>query len=196
MSAPAVIATGGLTLVRQVIGPAGGPGGLGGHRIELRDGERMLIAFESIEGVADLADQADAANENWPASPPVQEWHDEPRGGATVLMSVGRAGRSHWSLSCEVTPAGEAKFDVAARVNEAPLRLGSRYKILPGKPLQVSAAGMQLPGGWELRIEPGVTRLRYDSALGILSLEPAPTLTGAWPQTVRWGYAFTRSSAT
>ncbi len=74
----------------------------------------------SVEGSQDEA---------WPASPVLQEFHWEPRaGGQSVALLVGRAGRSHWSLSVLCDPARETcLFEAACRVSHEPERLGSSY---------------------------------------------------------------------
>jgi len=183
VSSPAVIAAGGLTLIRA----AGG-----GHRIELRDdaGAGALIArLESIEpGDAVAPDSVLKDSANWPFSPPVQEWHDETRGSATVLMAVGRAGRSHWSLSCEVSPDGLLAFDVAARISEPPVRLGSSYRLLDGAPQQISAERLQLADGWQFTVDSLTTQLRYDVASRTITLRPVIERKSPWPHTVRWTY--------
>lgn len=179
MNAPAVITAGGLTLTRSASG---------GHRIELRDGGALVACFASIEpGEAGTEKHA-----TWPASPPVQEWHDETRAGVSVLMAVGRAGRSHWSLSCEVKSGGRAAFDVAARIGEPPERLGSSYLLSEGTPVQVTAGRLQLPGGWQLAVDPLTTQLRFDAETRLVTIDPVSEHTAAWPQTIRWGYAFYR----
>jgi hypothetical protein len=159
----------------------------GGHRIELRAGAgpgEVIACLESIE--SERAPETAAAN--WPASPPVQEWHDEPRAGATVLMAVGRAGRSHWSLSCEVTADGRAMFDVAARISELPERLGSSYRLLIGAAQQTAPAELTFTSNWRLTVDAATTRLQYDANTRTIKIEPATPPTNHWPQTLRWGY--------
>jgi hypothetical protein len=97
-----------------------------GHRLELApDGARASVAWrpflESVEGSPDDA---------WPASPPLQECHVEPRpDGRTVALLVGRAGKSHWSLSVLCDPASSGLlFEVACRLAGEPPWLGSRYR--------------------------------------------------------------------
>jgi hypothetical protein len=175
-----------LTLIRQ---------GNGGHRIELRAGDLLVCCLESIEPEGGADSQSLA--QNWPASPPAQEWHDETRGGVTVLMAVGRAGHSHWSLSCEVSATGTASFDVAARIGEPPERLGSCYRLLAtaaGAASQSSRDQLQLSDGWKLMVDPATTRLRYEEADRTVHLEPATHFHAAWPQTIRWRYWFERST--
>jgi hypothetical protein len=175
VSAAAVIAAGGLTLIRTAAG---------GHRIELRDGGALVACLESIEP----GDDAPADLANWPASPPVQEWHDEARNGLTVLMAVGRAGRSHWSLSCEITAEGRATFDVAARISELPERLASSYQLSSVDMGLSTPDGVPLGSGWKLIADPATTQLHLDQATGVLSIEPITPVATQFPQTLRWGY--------
>jgi hypothetical protein len=90
-----------------------------GHRIELvltgSGGEQIVPLLESIDGSA-------GANEDWPPSPPLTDWQLEERPGERVLMAVGRAGHSHWSVVVSVNgtvpapavadapPTGERQF--------------------------------------------------------------------------------------
>jgi hypothetical protein len=93
------------------------------HSLELiRDGQR-LCEFQSLEGNAE---------QNFPPSPPLQQLHrtDLPDGRVALLL-VGMAGRSHWSVSCEVEP-GQPRilFDVACRaVPACQAILGSSYQL-------------------------------------------------------------------
>jgi hypothetical protein len=76
--------------------------------------------LESVEGKPDEA---------WPASPVLQEFHCETRDeGRIVALLVGRAGKSHWSLSVLCDPRREALlFEAACRFGPSPQWLGSRY---------------------------------------------------------------------
>lgn len=181
MNAPAVITAGGLTLIRTASG---------GHRIELRDDARMLVACLASIEPDNAAPDGDALKNlaNWPASPQVQEWHDERRGNATVLMAVGRAGCSHWSISCEVTAEGRVSFDVAARINEPPQRLGSSYRLSMLGARTESPEPLELGGGWELRIDDASTQWRLDETSHVLSIEPIAQIIAQFPQTLRWRY--------
>jgi hypothetical protein len=93
------------------------------HSLEaIHDGE-LQWALRSIEGNAEQA---------FPPSPPLQQLHrTELPDGRTALLLVGMAGRSHWSVSCEVEP-GQARilFDVACRAVPASwATLGSAYQF-------------------------------------------------------------------
>ncbi len=95
-----------------------------GHTIEVCAESGFVSLFQSLEAAADDA---------WPSSPPLQDLHIEHRaGGVQVALLVGRAGRSHWSLSILVDPASDIiEFDAACRTSDTPLWLGSTYRRLP-----------------------------------------------------------------
>lgn len=164
------------------------------HRVEWMACGGVISLVESIEGTAD---------EDWPASPPLQELHFQRRAeGNQLALLVGRAGASHWSMSIELDPAAaQISFDVACRVRAAPGRLGSRYRRLDIACDQASAGQRnplsmaELSGNWRLRPE-GVER---PSCLlcchrNELELEPSG-LQSCWPQTVRWQYALCAGSS-
>lgn len=94
------------------------------HSLEaIRDGQ-TLWGLQSIEGNAE---------QDFPPSPPLQQLHrtDLPNGRAALLL-VGMAGRSHWSVSCEVE-SGQSRilFDVACRaVPACQAMLGSSYQMI------------------------------------------------------------------
>ena len=80
--------------------------------------------------------------EDWPSSPPMQqlsaEWIDD----RPVILGVGSAGRSHWSVVVQTieTNEGQAlKFEWACRHKIAPTFLGTTYAHTAA--VQVMAAG-------------------------------------------------------
>lgn len=88
------------------------------HRIFVDD---VPIA-ESIDGDAD---------DPWPPSPPLQQLSLEQINGAPVVLGVGSAGRSHWSISVELSLQSNAvKFDMACRCPAGIGFLGSTYRLL------------------------------------------------------------------
>jgi hypothetical protein len=127
------------------------------HRVEAFDAVRgeWVAVWESLEGAAD---------DVWPASPPLQQLHVEERPEGRVALLVGMAGRTHWSAAVEAA-RGESggksiRFDVAARV---PAGL-----FMPGAGRLVPAAGGPVPavGGRERLAPP-----RLGSAYRIYSVE-------------------------
>lgn len=93
------------------------------HEVLVRKNASWNVVFASIEGAPD---------DEWPHSPPLQELHVEQRAaGSEVALLVGRAGRSHWSLSVEADIArGALVFDVACRSSSAANRLQSSYLLI------------------------------------------------------------------
>ena len=102
-----------------------------GHQLSF-DGK---VVGSSIEG--------DAA-ENWPTSPPIQQVSLEQIDGRQMVLGVGAAGRSHWSISVGPCPDDDnaLKFDLACRCKESPGLLGSSYHL--ATPLQLFALEGQL----------------------------------------------------
>jgi hypothetical protein len=90
-----------------------------------RDGTPGTLLITSLEGEPD---------ELWPASPVLQELHVESRSDErTVALLVGRAGRSHWSLSVLAdSRRHELEFEAACRCVGQPTWLGSAYLAAGG----------------------------------------------------------------
>lgn len=86
--------------------------------------------FGSVDGGRD-----DDGDPQWPPSPAFVEISRLGDGMAAPVMAVGQAGRTHFSAVILVDPmVPEAiRFDVAARIQGEPARLGSTYRPLgPG----------------------------------------------------------------
>ena len=99
----------------------------------------------------------------WPASPVFAELHTHPIAGGIAVMGLGLAGRSHFSASVAADPAapGSIRFDIAARIQEPPDRLGSTYRfdgpaatILRVEPLPLAAPPLPRTVEWSYRIGP------------------------------------------
>jgi hypothetical protein len=156
------------------------------HAVEISCGGEWIPLLESIEGAAD---------DDWPPSPPLQELHFESRADGTRLaLLVGRAGRSHWSLSVEAAPdASRIVFDAACRLRDVPRRLGSHYQWLPasGAPALVAADVVNLIGGWRLRADT-IDDLApsLETTPSGVSLRPSLENADVLPHTARWRYAF------
>jgi len=76
-------------------------------------------------------DEAQSDNDDWPASPPIQQLSLESIHGAPTLLGVGQAGKSHWSISVESSTLDSKpalKFDLACRCRAQPFWLGSTYE--------------------------------------------------------------------
>jgi hypothetical protein len=89
------------------------------HEIRTADGG----GWSSVEGADDSADH------RWPESPVLTEISLEEVAGKPVLLGVGLAGRSHFSLCVTVHPDAEDTllFEAACRINSPAERLGSTY---------------------------------------------------------------------
>lgn len=91
------------------------------HRVELCVGGRSQLLLRSIEG---------DDSELWPPSPPLQQLSVEERADGDVALLVGMAGKSHWSASIAVERAARRiVYDVACRVRETPVRLGTIFML-------------------------------------------------------------------
>jgi hypothetical protein len=92
------------------------------HEADIVGLNGQVALLRSVEGSPD---------EVWPTSPPCQQVHFEKRlGGLQVALAVGMAGASHWSVSVELDPtARRITFDVACRLQAAPVRLQSAYRL-------------------------------------------------------------------
>jgi hypothetical protein len=154
------------------------------HEIVEASGESIRPWLASIEGGADDA---------WPLSPPLQELHIERRGEHTrVALLVGRAGRSHWSMSVEADgELGALTFDVACRCTAPPDLLGSSYR-LAGPNMEVQNEADNLDNlircsAYELQVVEGSRQLSESADDRILRIAAGPVLSPAL-QTVRWKY--------
>lgn len=114
--------------------------------IDCRDGSTLNVSFDFTAGrfrqkvwlqtsEGELGDrwedETEAGDEDWPASPPIQQLSLESINDRPTLLGVGQAGKSHWSISIEpIDFEGEAalRFDVACRTRTDPGWLGSTYR--------------------------------------------------------------------
>jgi hypothetical protein len=114
--------------------------------VPCRNGESLTASFRLIGGrfrhsivLSDATgetldhweDVIDAASDEWPSSPPIQQLSLESIHSQPTLLGVGQAGKSHWSISVEPIAAPECqglRFDLACRTRMLPLWLGSTYK--------------------------------------------------------------------
>lgn len=128
-------------------------------------GKADAATWRSVEGPEEPG--GDAA---WPASPVIVELSPVP--SANAVVGVGRAGKSHFSVSFTAKPArgfptgsGSWLFvECACRIQETPGWLGSTYR-------KDGSAG------------PPSSLVRIPAAFD-------PTTTGSLPQTVTWSYFF------
>lgn len=140
------------------------------HTLSLYDGEELLDRWSSTEAMD---------SNGWPVSPPVQEI--QPQAINNVLLAVGRAGASHWSMSVHVEAHQPALiFDVACRVKSKPGHLGSAYR----RDFAVGSPMLTIEPFGEIYSEIGET------ASDQLAITPSDLPT-SWPATVRWQYRVT-----
>lgn len=93
------------------------------HNILVEKDGRLVPLLASLE---------DTDNRLWPPSPPIQQANlQEYDGQPRVILGLGMAGKSHWSMSVEVRPDPPSiSFDVACRVREKPGPLVSSYRSM------------------------------------------------------------------
>lgn len=92
------------------------------HKLSVEHDGQWSSILESIEGTDE---------ENWPASPPLQQMVAEPIGkdGRLVLLGVGLSGTGHWSISVDENESGGLLLDVACRVSGEHGFLGSTWRL-------------------------------------------------------------------
>ena len=155
--------------------------------------QRLEICRDGVAGVfipiwesRDESSPAIRSPADWPSSPPLQEVHLESRpDGRQIAFGVGRAGKSHWSLSVEPFTAGSGfVLDVACRVQESPQWLGSSYRRLG----VLTSESVELDRGVEFAMSPDFEdqmRLEIYSDGWIA----CPTeMHGPTPRTIRWQF--------
>lgn len=115
--------------------------------------EQAVEGWHSIEGPG-------GGDERWPDSPVFVELNTHSVAGSIAVIGLGLAGRSHFSASVAGDPAfpGAIRFDIAARIHEAPLHLGSTYES------------------------------KGDSRPILVRVEPIPSPDDVLPRTVEWSY--------
>jgi len=161
-----------------------------GHEIGWRGADGALhVLCRSLEGAGD---------EDWPASPPLQELHFERRSeDLSLALLVGMAGSSHWSLVVEAHAAQESLvFDAACRVHGAPQQLGSVYQLQAGNrtgvleqesELRITARGETWRVAREALDDGGSSTFAFDEARNRVLFAPAAAeVKGA--HTFRWRY--------
>lgn len=86
---------------------------------------------ELLRGDTCCLRSVESGDDEWPDTPPLQQLHVEQRKASEVVLAVGMAGKSHWSLSVERSPEEDGfVFDYACLVKTSPLFLGSTYEQL------------------------------------------------------------------
>lgn len=166
----------------------GGPGGR--CRLErgpvevvfVREGDRWRhvvavggeVVARSVEGP-----WPPGADDHWPASPVITEVLEVAAAGGPALAGVGRAGRSHFSLSVAAVRGQPATLlvEVACRIHDGPGWLGSTYRLSATDPGSADAAagGMLRIPATEDRAAAGLPRtVRWSYAISPAGIAPAP----------------------
>jgi hypothetical protein len=179
------------------------------QRIEIGSETGLQGVLEAVDEWPSAAEVAEAevasvermaAADDWPPSPPLQDVHLEERpDGRQLALMVGRAGASHWSISCELAPAaGELLFDVACRIKEPAPWLGSTYQLPSGVAYHGDAVGGELLCGENLlcRIVAAANcKVVWNEDARGLIFRPVVSAEelgidspGSFPRTIRWGY--------
>lgn len=145
------------------------------HRIEFSNSEQEIL----------LASEEGSSDQIWPLSPALQELHFESRSETDVLLAVGMAGDSHFSLSVESNRINELRFEFACRFKKHPEFIGSTYKLAG------ESTGISLLENDFFEFAPlNATELACEfsngktSRLQALNLNRPETL----PNTLQWGF--------
>lgn len=181
MSEPIILTGGGLQVRFQFVGDRFV------HTIAAFDDERLTPLAASIEG---------APEEEWPASPAIQEVNTQHPGENPLAMLMGQTVQGYWSVTIELNPAtGRAEFDVACRVKSAPT-LGSSYRTVvtpqptaEGTRLEVGDVVVEVTSlGTDAAADSGPELVCDDEGFSVICHD-SPV---KFPQTLRWRYAIIR----
>lgn len=141
----------------------------------IREGDRWrhvvavagVVVARSVEGP-----WPPDGDDHWPASPVITEILEVAVAGGSALAGVGRAGRSHFSMSVAAA-SGQPEtllVEIACRIHDGPGWLGSTYRLTTAAadPDRDAAGGGADP---------------------LLRISAAEERAGGLPRTVRWSYA-------
>ncbi|MEM9644444.1 MAG: hypothetical protein AAF989_05585 [Planctomycetota bacterium] len=85
----------------------------------------------SVDGIRAAASLDGDSDQDWPPSPPLQQLSLENLDGRDVILGVGAAGKSHFSLAVEPTPEAEGvsglHFEWACRTTQSDPDLMASY---------------------------------------------------------------------
>lgn len=95
------------------------------HRLIALSNDESQVLVSSVEGTS---------KDEWPASSPFQDIHQQEIDGRQVIMGVGMAGSGHWSAACSLNDQNsdsivEFHFDFACRYSGESGWLGSQYSL-------------------------------------------------------------------
>jgi len=92
---------------------------------------RHSVSIDGVPFATSREHTADGHDRSWPASPPLVELSTLETPNGPAILAVGLAGRSHFSASISPHP-GEADtllFEIACRIKDPPVWLGSTYLV-------------------------------------------------------------------
>lgn len=127
--------------------------------------------WRSVEGAREP--EGDVA---WPASPVIAEV--SPVASARAVVGVGRAGKSHFSVSFTAQPSDESGprilVECACRIHEPPGWLGSTYEQAgsAGTPARLVRIPATIPSGVDAPLPRTVTWSYVVGPTGPVALEP------------------------
>jgi hypothetical protein len=171
------------------------------HRIGDRFDWRITWEPLSTSAVTLLQSVTSAKETIWPSFPPLQELAQESHSDTEVLLGVGMAGKSHWSVSVDrrQEPHQPAMvFDFACRLSGSPAFLGACWMLGEGLnamppasldlPLQVrqyetTIVTLTPTNHTSLRLEGDQVQVIPEPGMGLLQ------------GTVRWGFRIARTEA-
>ena len=157
-----------------------------GHRIGFHGFNSQPIFANTVETFSEQV---------WPDAPPVQDVHFEDRGTSQVLLGLGMAGKSHYSVSIGSNLRDELKFEFACHVKEKPGFLGTVYSFA------------QASTGFHHSIKQGIidqvisqdehSLTEFESVAETDSLQnraglrvtPRTAYDGSASQTIQWGFS-------
>ncbi len=126
-------------------------------------------------------DEVESGDEDWPASPPIQQLSLETIGDSATLLGVGQAGKAHWSISVEtasIHSRAAIKFDLACRTQRQPHWLGSTYRR--------DLALIDTAPSLQMFADTLTYKTSSDNHISTCSLEPVANR--KFPATLRWIY--------
>ena len=138
-------------------------------------------AWRSVEGPDEAG--GDAA---WPASPVIVELSPVP--SAAAVVGVGRAGRSHYSVSFTAKPAGSVTAKPADSVTAKPA--GSSIASHAARLVVECACRIHEPPRWIGSTYEVVGSAGRSAGLIRIPAVIAADLAGSLPRTVTWSYVF------
>lgn len=88
-------------------------------RVDFRWRDDRFVQELFVDSVAAGISVEGDAHDDWPSSPPLQQLSLEKINDSSVILGVGAAGRSHWSISVEVIPSVPENGVIANGVPES-----------------------------------------------------------------------------